>query len=125
MGRKTRKKPPPIKYTLRLYQGVDDDLIEGLDQLAAKLNKSKNQIVKDALRQKIDSGSEQFAGQVKPTFDLAEIRQVVEAATESALGRFGGRITVGDDAIDENEEEVETLLDHMGATLTFGGDKDE
>lgn len=100
-------------------------MIEGLDQLAAKLNKSKNQIVKDALRQKIDGGSEQLAGQVKPTFDLAEIRQVVEAATESALGRFGGRITVGDDAIDENEEEVETLLDHMGATLTFGGDEDE
>ncbi len=56
---RARKKVPPIKHTLRLYPGDDDDLIDGLDQFADQSGKTINQILKDALRQLIDPKPEQ------------------------------------------------------------------
>ncbi len=116
-----------VEHKIRLYpgQGDDDELIRWMALLDDLPWGEKSQRVKQALLRGIGNDHSGESTVTPATFDLAEIRQVVEAATESALGRFGGRITVGDDATDENEEEVDTLLDNMGATLTFGGDEDE
>ncbi|MGD9100733.1 MAG: ribbon-helix-helix protein, CopG family [Anaerolineae bacterium] len=123
---RTRRRLPPIKHTLRLYPGVDDDLIEGLDQLAAQLAKPKNQIIKDALRERIGDGSVQPAVSVEPAVNLAEIRQVVEAAVSSSLARFEGQMTgVAVTVEGQEDDETRTLLGNLGAALIFDDDEPE
>jgi hypothetical protein len=101
-------------------------LIEGLDQLAAQLAKPKNQIIKDALRERIGDGSVQPAVSVEPAVNLAEIRQVVEAAVSSSLARFEGQMTgVAVTVEGQEDDETRTLLGNLGAALIFDDDEPE
>ncbi len=111
-----------VEHKIRLYPGQDDELIRWMASLDDLPWGEKSQRVKEALLRGISNEHSREPAATPAAFDLAEIRQVVEAATESALVRFGGRITTGDDAIDEDDE-VETLLDNIGAALTFGDDE--
>lgn len=113
------RKAPPIKHTVRFYPGEDDDLIDGLDELAAQPGKTINQIFKDALRQLLrGAGLDEPATQVEAAINLAEIRQVVEAGVESALARFDGQIRASSPIADEDYE-AEAWLDGLGTELVL------
>jgi hypothetical protein len=112
----------PIKFTLRFYPGQDDDLIHWLDELNEEQIGAKTQAMKDALRRGMRTDSLQ-ATALAPALDLVEVRQVVEAAVASALGRFEGNV-VGATATTpaEEDDEVEDLLEGLQYTLVLGED---
>ena len=116
-----RRGPRPIKFTLRFYPGQDDDLIRWLDELEEHLG-AKTQAMKDAVRRGMRTDSLQ-ATVLAPALDLVEIRQVVEAAVASALGRFEGQV-VGAKVTTpaEEDEEVEDLLEGFQYSLVLGDD---
>ena len=90
-----RKKRVELK--IRLYPGQDDELIRWIASLNDLPWGGKSQRVKEALLRGISNDHSGEPTVTPAAFDLAEIRRVVEVATESALGRFGGQITVGDE----------------------------
>jgi len=124
---RAKRKTTPIKHTLRLYYGEDDDLIDGLYELAAQPGKTINQVIKDALRQLIKGTGPGSGGvPVETVVNLAEIRQVVEAGVESALARHDGGRMVRADVTDEAEDdEAETWLDDLGAELVLDDEGQE
>jgi len=58
------------------------------------------------------------------TTSLAEIRQVVEVAVASALGRYQGELTgpAGTTTTTEEDDETEGLLEAFKDSLVLGGD---
>lgn len=112
-----RKRQQTVKLTLRLHPGRDDDLIRWLESLDGLHFGAKTQAVKDALRRGIEGGSG-LPGPAPPV-DLPEIRAVVEAAVEQAMARFEGRVLAVSSAPPEADEEVEALLDGLGANLVL------
>jgi hypothetical protein len=113
---------------VRLHPGRDDDLLHWLAQFDDRPYGAKSQSVKDALRRGIscraDPGvSQPSAAAPTPALDLAELRQVVEAAVDTALGRFEGQISGGTRAAaQEEDDETEALLDDLEAALVLEDD---
>ena len=103
---------------VRFYPGQDDDLIRWLEQFDDRPYGVKSQAVKDALRR--DIGAEPGRPASLPVLDLSEIRAVVEAAVTQALARFEGQVSVSPSASPGEDEEVEALLDGLGAELVLG-----
>jgi len=102
-----------VRLDIRLYPGRDDDLIAWVQDLAHEPYGGKMQRVRAALRQ----GLVGSGGPTPPSLDLAEIRQVVEAAVSTALARFEGSIvTAGQQPVEENDE-AEALLNDLGTAL--------
>ena len=120
-----RRRERPIKFTLRFYPGQDDDLIRWLDGLDGEQIGAKTRAMKEALRNGTHAGNAdaiQAAGGA-PALDLAEVRQVVEAAVASALGRFEGQISGATvSAAVEEDDEVEDLLGALDRSLVLGDD---
>jgi hypothetical protein len=117
-----------IKVTLRFRPSQDDDLIHWLRSLDNLHFGAKSQAVKDALRRGMGSGnfeqsSELPSNSAGVALDLAELRQVVEAAVDTALGRFEGQIGGGTRAATkEEDDETEALLDDLQAALVLEDD---
>jgi hypothetical protein len=109
---------------LRFYPGQHDDIIAWLRQFDGKPHGAKSQEAIDALRRGIGAGSslEQPAATAGPALDLAELRQVVEAAVDTALGRFEGQVGGTRVTIQEEDDETEALLDNLEAALVLEDD---
>jgi len=121
MRRKSRL--PPIQVILRFYPGLDDDLIHWLGALDEEPTRTKTQALKEALRSGI--GAEPLQAKVAPTApDLVEVRQIVEAAVVSALGRFEGKVlgAAATASTQEEDDEVENLLEGFQYSLVLGDD---
>jgi hypothetical protein len=121
IGRK--QGPRPIKFTLRLYPGQDDDLIRWLAVLDEEHVGAKTQALKETLRRgmRVEPLPTTNAA---PELDMVEIRRVVEAAVASALSRFEG--TIGSSAAKtpaEEDDEVEDLLEGFQYSLVLGEDE--
>ena len=115
----------PIKFTLRLYPGQDDDLIRWLDELDGEQIGAKTRAMKETLRSGRDTGKTEAVRGISatPPLDLVEVRQVVEAAVASALGRFEGQISGSAPSGDVEEDgEVEDLLRACEKSLVLGDD---
>jgi len=110
----------------RLYPGQDDDLIRWLEQFDGQPYGVKSQAVKEALRRGIGGGDPgQMSSTPAPAVDLAEIRQVVEAAVTQALARFEGQVAGAAVAAPaEENEETEALLDNLEAALVLTDDEE-
>ena len=110
---------------MRFYPGQDDDLIRWLDGLDSEPIGAKTQALQMALRRGTDAGQVD-AGQgpgTAPALDLAEVRQVVEAAVASALGRLEGQIAgSAASAAVEEDDEVEDLMRAFEESLVLGVD---
>jgi hypothetical protein len=120
-----RRGSHPIKFTLRFYPGQDDDLIRWLDGLDGEPIGAKTQAMKMALRRGTDAGQvEAVQGTgTAPVLDLVEVRQVVEAAVASALGRFEGQLAgSAASAAVEEDDEVEDLMHAFEESLVLGDD---
>jgi hypothetical protein len=121
-----RKKP--VQVLLRLYAGQDDDLITWLESLGDLQFGIKSQAIKDALRRGLgmdnsEPGSESPSRSTGAALDLSELRQVVEAAVDTALGRFEGQIGGGTKiTTGEEDDETEALLDTLEAALVLEED---
>ncbi|MFN3762240.1 MAG: hypothetical protein ACK4WK_03440 [Anaerolineae bacterium] len=99
----------PIRLTIRLTPGQDDDLIQWLESIEFR---AKNRRVKEVLRRGL------AASDLSPSpapVDLGAIRTVVEAAVESALARRGAAVVLPAEA--DPEDEAERVLDGMGEAL--------
>jgi hypothetical protein len=120
-----RRRSPPIQLTIRLYPGLDDDLIGWLNSVGHGHHGTKGLAVKEALRRgcRADQGLAMATASVP---SLAEIRQVVEAALTSALGRSGCVFRGGRPLADatetetEGSEEAEGVLEAFGRSLVLG-----
>jgi hypothetical protein len=104
---------------LRFYPGQHDDIIAWLRQFEGKPHGAKSQGAINALRRGIGTGPEQPAATAAPTLDLGQLRQVVEAAVDTALGRFEGQIGSTKVTIQEEDDETEALLDNLEAALVL------
>jgi len=119
-----RRKPTEIRLNIRLYPGQDDELIRWLEQFNDKPYGVKSQAVKEALLRGMGSGNP-GQGDAAPAVDLAEVRQVVEAAVATALARFKGQVSGAVPATPpEEDEEVEDILDQLEAALILDDDSD-
>jgi hypothetical protein len=118
---------------LRFYPGQHDDIIVWLRQFDGKPHGAKSQEAIDALRRGIGSSADvgQLPATAAPALDrsaeisrhsLAELRQVMEAAVDTALGRFEGQISGTRAATQEEDDETEALLDDLQAALVLEDD---
>ena len=114
-----RRQRGKVEIKIRLYPGQDDELIQWQAQFEDQPYGVKTQAMKDALRKGI--GAKTFQASVTaPALDLAEVRQVVEAAVASALSRFEGQVVgVGGGTPIEEDDEVEDLLDAFEGSLVL------
>ena len=112
-----------VEFRIRLYPGQDDELIRWLEQFNDKPYGVKSQAVKEALLRGIGSDPGRPTASATPALDLAEVRQVVEAAMSTALARFEGQV-IGAAAANppEEDEETEDLLDSLEAALVLQDD---
>jgi hypothetical protein len=123
--------PRPIKFTLRFYPGRDDDLIRWLDEIDGEYIGAKTRTMKEALRCGLGVGplqatvaAPELDRSTELTASLAEIRQVVEVAVASALGRYQGEVAgpaVTTTAAEEDDE-TEGLLEAFKDSLVLGDD---
>ena len=123
--RRRRGSARPIKFTLRLYPGQDDDLIRWLDALDGEQMGAKTRAMKVALRHGTDAGQAEAVRDAgtAPALDQVEVRQIVEAAVASALGRFEGQLAAcADSAAGEEDDEVEDLMQAFEESLVLGDD---
>jgi hypothetical protein len=124
-GISMKREQRPVKVTLRFRPGQDDDLIQWLRLLNDLHFGAKSQAMKDALRRGLGMGSSQTGSELPGSstggvLDLAELRQVVEAAVDTALGRFEGQFSGGTRALaQEEDDETEALLDDLEAALVL------
>ncbi len=111
------------QVTLRLYPGYDDDLIQWLGQFDDQPYGVKTPAIKEALRGGTGVASD-LAAPSAPALDLAELRQVVEAAISQALARFEVQVS-GATVVSapEEDDEIEGLLDNLGATLVVADEE--
>jgi hypothetical protein len=137
-----RRSKGKVEIKIRLYPGRDDELIEWLAQFDDQPYAVKTQAVKEALCRGIGTGHG-LSGAEGPlqatdaapalhrsaelTASLEEIRQVVEAAAASALGRFactlqgeGQVLGAAATTPGEEDDEVEDLLDAFQNELVPG-----
>jgi hypothetical protein len=119
------QKHKSVAYLLRLYPGRDDELIHWLGRFGKSYGVKSNAI-KEALRRGIGSAGVEELSVTTAAVDMAEIRRVVEAAVAQAVTSFGGQIGGGavPDRDEAEEEEVEAMLDRLGATLVFTLDEE-
>ena len=115
-----KRSPSKVRLQLRLYPGQDDGLIRWLARFDDHPYGAKSQAVKEALRLGIGGGdSGQTALASTPAVELTEIRQVVEAALETALARFESQVSRTALAVPEGDDETEALLDSLEAALVL------
>jgi hypothetical protein len=117
-----------VAFKLRLYPEHDEDLIRWLESRGSQPYGGKTWAVKEALRRGIAGTAERpipTAG-VAPALDLGEIRQVVEAAVASALGRLAhtmpgeGQVSgATTSAAPQEDQEVEDLLQVLEQALVL------
>jgi hypothetical protein len=123
-----RREQSPVKVTLRFRPGQDDDLIQWLQSLDSLHFGAKSQALKDALRRGLRTGNSESDSELPSNsagiaLDLSELRQVVEAAVDTALGRFEGQIGGGTKVTSSAEDdETEALLDNLEAALVLDED---
>lgn len=108
-----RRKVTDVK--IRLYPGHDDDLIRWQAQFDDQPYGVKTQAIKEALRRGI--GAISLDAPSASALDLAELRQVVEAAVGQALARFEVQVSRTVVSSPVEDEETEALLDDLGAAL--------
>ncbi len=102
-----------IKITIRLYPGQDDDLIAWLSKLRQPRGQ-KGQAIKDALRRGIgQAGTVPPAAALDASALLADIRQVVEAALQSAM------ITPPSQQSASSADEAEQLMSKLDQAMGF------
>lgn len=125
--------------TVYLYPEQDEDLVQWLAQLDTQPGVNRSQAIKEALRRGLGlptsaplpspSGPVRGGLAVSASLDagdlLVDIRQIVEAAVESALGRHAlpGVSPVREQSPDEAAL-TEALLDQLGAALMLGEDEE-
>jgi len=102
-----------VRLDIRLYPGQDDDLIAWVQGLAHEAHGAKMCRLRAALRQGITGGG----GSVPAALDLAEVRQVVEAAVSTALARFEGNAITAAQRPAAEDAEAEALLNDLGGAL--------
>jgi hypothetical protein len=113
----------PVVFKIRFYPGQDADLIRWLGLLDGEPYGAKTQALKETLRRGLAAGEPVPVVAPAPVLDLVEVRQVVEAAVASALGRFEGRVVgVVPATTKEQDDEVEDLLDRLEQALVLGED---
>ncbi len=101
---------------VRFHPGQDDDLLCWLEQFDGRPYGVKSQAIKEALRRGIGlAGSCESSTPV----NLADIRQVVEAAVTQALERVGSAAFGDPERGAEEDDETEVLLDSLGVTLVL------
>ena len=116
MPRRSRRRQTDVQLHIRLYPGQDDELLHWLEQFDDQPYGIKTQAVKETLRR----GIEGCPGDAPASsLDLAEIRRVVEAAIETGLARFEGRMVPVADTTVEEDDETEGLLDSLGEALVL------
>lgn len=116
-----RRRRREVHLSIRLYPGQDDELIRWLEQFDGRPHGVKSQAVREALCQGIKPAQGQAAA--APALDLAELRQVVEAAIASALARFEGQVIGAAVATSVKDDETEEILNALGAALVLGADE--
>jgi len=109
MARRSRT----VRLDIRLYPGQDDDLIAWVQGLAHEPHGAKMCRLRAALRQGITGGG----GSIPAALDLAEIRQVVEAAVSTALARFEGNAITAVPRPAAEDAESEAMLDELGGAV--------
>jgi hypothetical protein len=113
---------------LRFYPGQHDDIIAWLRQFDGKPHGAKSQGAIDALRRGMGAGISEHCSEMPgnsagvAALDLGQLRQVVEAAIDTALGRFEGQISSTKVTIQEEDDETEALLDNLEAALVLDGE---
>ena len=121
-GQDRRRRVRPIKFTLRLYPGQDDDLIPWLGELDGEQIGTKTRAMKEVLRSGRHTGKAEAVRDTSatPALGLDEVRQVVEAAVDSALGRLEGQLVrIGSADPVEEGDEVQDLLDTFEDSLVL------
>lgn len=116
MSRRSRRRQTDVQLHIRLYPGQDDELLRWLEQFVDQPYGVKTQAIKETLLRGIEGcpGSTPAS-----SLDLSEIRRVVEAAIESGLARFEGRMAPGAMAVAQEDDETEGLLDALGEALVL------
>lgn len=109
MARRSRT----VRLDIRLYPGQDDDLIAWVQGLVHEPHGAKMQRLRAALRQGLTGGS----GAASAALDMAEVRQVVEAAVSTALARFEGSINPAAQRPATRDAEADALLSDLGSAL--------
>ncbi len=103
-----------LKITIRLYPGLDDDLIVWLNSLSFQ----KGEIIKTALRR----GQGQPAASTSATLDdgslLADIRQVVEATLQASLASLSVNLPAANQT--EQTDQAEERLARLDQDLSLG-----
>ena len=107
-----------VELKIRLYPGQDDALVRWLEQFRGLPYGVKSQAVREALLRGIGENGQGLSPAPAVAVDLAEIRQVVEAAIATALARCEGQLG-GVVAQAEEDDETEALLDGLGAALVL------
>ena len=100
-----------FQLSIRLYPGDDDDLLTWLHE-QDNHHGAKTHAIKRAWRRGIAAANVE---QAPAAIDLAEMRDVVEAAVVTAMSRYDVTAASENDA--DDEEETEQLLDALGRTL--------
>jgi len=122
MSRRSRRRQASIQLHIRLYPGQDDGLIRWLEQFDDQPYGVKSRAVKETLLRGIEDCTSNTAASspshsAELTAGLVEIRRVVEAAIETGLARFEGRINAPAHIMSEEDDETEDLLDALGEAL--------
>ena len=101
-----------FQLSLRLYPVDDDDLLRWLHEQDDYYG-AKTHAIKRAWRRGIEIETGDAAP--APILDLAEMRNIVEAAVTTAMGRFD--VSAASGGSDEDDGEAEQLLDNLFKSL--------
>jgi len=112
--------PAEKKLTLRLRPGVDDDLLEWVNNLRLPHGR-KGAAIKAALRRGIGTPDATSAAQPDAGNLLADIRQVVEATLSTQLANLS-LIANTPVVTAEEDEYANACLDQLGDALIFDVD---
>ena len=115
----------PYKLTLRLDPQTDADLLAWVERLRQQGYGVLSREVKAALRAWLDSGGQPLPASQPPAPDwngvLVEIRQVVEAAVQSAL-ESGNLVVASTPPAGAEDQAAEEALEALGQSLLLGDD---
>jgi hypothetical protein len=113
-----RKKSRQI--LLRFYPGQDDELIAWLDQFDDRPYGAKSQAIKEALRRGIGAVTDPGGLAMDEDRLLQLIKTGVLGVLVAYLGPRDSRASLAAQTVEDDE--IEGLLDHLGASMTISDD---